>query len=498
MVELVDIVRSLGRKRIVVVGEIMLDRYLWGEVERVSPEAPIPVMKLTETEERLGGAGCVINNIRTFGSEAVPISVIGADTAGKKVLDILKKESVPTDYILVLEDRPTTVKSRMVGYVQTAHRATQHIMRMDEESTTPIHREIEEKLCGFVTDVVGECNIMLVSDYNKGLLTDRILSFLIDSGRRYGKMVIIDPRRCEDYSIYEGATAVTPNRYEASLATGEDCSTFGGLSRAAKKMLKELSLNFCLITIDKEGQFLMRSDGSCEHFPTRARAVYDVSGAGDMVLSSLGVVLAHNYPVEAAVEFANIAAGIEVTKIGAVSVTKEEMLEEMLAHKPSSSEKLKDIERLLESLRRERAEGKVIVFTNGCFDIIHPGHIRLLEFAKEQGDVLVVGLNSDKSVRTIKGKNRPINSEEDRAKVLASMEAVDYIVLFDEETPAAIIERIRPDVLVKGEDWREKGVVGREFVESYGGRCVLAPMLKGYSTTRIMEKVKAFWRSSDG
>lgn len=215
-----------------------------------------------------------------------------------------------------------------------------------------------------------------------------------------------------------------------------------------------------------------------------------------MVLAAVGVVLAHKHPVGVAVEFANIAAGIEVTKVGAVSVTKEEVLEEISAHTPSSSEKIKSLDVLLEELRRERAGGKVIVFTNGCFDLIHPGHISLLEFAKGQGDVLVVGLNSDGSVRKIKGENRPINSEEDRAKVLAGMESVDYILLFEEETPAEVVKKIRPDVLVKGEDWREKGVVGREFVESYGGRCVLAPMLEGYSTTRVMEKMKGFLEGS--
>jgi len=493
--EIADVVRSLGKRRIAVVGEIMLDRYLWGEVERVSPEAPIPVMRLSEEEERLGGAGCVVNNIVTFGSEVMPVSVIGEDAAGEKILNILEKKEVPTDCLLRL-DHPTTVKSRMIGYVQTAHRAAQHIMRMDEERKLSLDEETEESLCGLVNDALNWCDILLVSDYDKGLLTKRLLSTVIDGGRRSGKMVIVDPRRSKDYTIYEGVTAVTPNRYEASLATGFDCSDFDGLRRAAERLLKSLSLNFCLVTIDKEGQFLMRSDGSWEHFPTHARAVYDVSGAGDMVLAALGVVLAHKYPIEVAVEFANIAAGIEVTKVGAVSVTKEEILEEILAHTPSSSEKIKSLDALLEELRRERSGGKVIVFTNGCFDIIHPGHISLLEFAKGQGDVLVVGLNSDESVKKIKGENRPINSEEDRAKVLAGMEPVDYIVVFEEETPAEIVAKIRPDVLVKGEDWREKGVVGRELVESYGGRCVLAPILEGYSTTQVMERIKGLLEES--
>jgi len=493
-----DLVRSLTKKRVAVLGEIMLDRYLWGSVERISPEAPIPVMRLDETEERLGGAGCVVNNLLVFGADVMPISVIGDDSQGKQLLSLLERKGAIVEHLFVESGRPTIVKTRMIGYVQSAHRAMQHILRLDEESVRRISKEAEDRLIRSIEAALKWCDIMLVSDYNKGMLSRNVLSAVIEGARGVGKMVLIDPRRSNDYSIYKGATAMTPNRYEASLATGEDCSDFSGLARAASKLLRGLSLSFCIITIDKDGQFLMRADGSTAHFPTRARAVYDVTGAGDMVLASLGLVLAHNYPVEAAIEFSNIAAGIKVTKVGAASVTKEEILEELHFRTPASYEKIKKQDELVELLRREKANGKVVVFTNGCFDLLHPGHIRTLEFAKEQGDVLVVGLNSDSSIRRLKGEGRPINSEDDRARVLAALSSVDYVVIFDEDNPEDIIRKVRPDVLVKGEDWQTKGVVGKEFVESYGGRCVLAPMLRGYSTSGIIGKIESFRRVSDG
>jgi len=486
---LIEVVSALKRKRLLVVGDVILDRYQWGKVERVSPEAPIPVMKIEQVEEHPGGAGCVAVDAAALGGNVVVASVVGDDEEGKRLTRLFQEAGIEAE-LVVEHSRPTTVKTRMVGYVQSAQRATQHIMRVDRETTRAMDETTAKTLLERIKSLLDGCDIVLVSDYAKGLLSKPFLKELIDNCRRKGKMVLVDPRRSEDYSLYHGATGITPNRYEAALVTGENCAEFEGVSAAGRKLLNDLALDFCLITLDRDGIYIVRAEGEGTHLATRARAVYDVSGAGDMVLATVGFVLANGFPLETAAELANLTAGIEVTKVGAVPVHWDEVVAELSQKLVPAHKKVKTAKEMTQTLRRLKSDGKVVVFTNGCFDILHPGHVRLLEFAKEQGDVLVVGLNSDKSVREIKGEGRPINDEKSRALMLAALAAVDFVVLFDEPTPQKIIETMRPDVLVKGEDWREKGVVGREFVESYGGRVVLAPLVKGYSTSALIKKLE--------
>ncbi|RKY13930.1 MAG: D-glycero-beta-D-manno-heptose 1-phosphate adenylyltransferase [Planctomycetota bacterium] len=486
---LIEVVSALKRRRLLVVGDVILDRYQWGKVERISPEAPIPVMKIEQLEEHPGGAGCVAVDAAALGGDVVVASVVGDDEEGRRLTRLFQEARIEAE-LVVEHSRPTTVKTRMVGYVQSAQRATQHIMRVDRETTRAINETTARTLLERIKSLLDECDIVLVSDYAKGLLSKPFLKELIDNCRRKGKMILVDPRRSEDYSLYHGATGITPNRYEAALSTGENCADFEGVNAAGRKLVNDLALDFCLITLDRDGIYIVRAEGEATHLATRARAVYDVSGAGDMVLATVGFVLANGFPLEIAAELANLTAGIEVTKVGAVPVHWDEVLAELSQKLVPAHKKIKTAKEMSQTLRRLKSDGKVIVFTNGCFDILHPGHVRLLEFAKEQGDILVVGLNSDRSVREIKGEGRPINDEKSRALMLAALAAVDFVVLFDEPTPQKIIETLRPDVLVKGEDWREKGVVGREFVESYGGRVVLAPLLKGYSTSSIIKKLE--------
>jgi D-beta-D-heptose 7-phosphate kinase/D-beta-D-heptose 1-phosphate adenosyltransferase len=488
--KLLRLIETLASPRLLVVGELILDRYIWGEVERVSPEAPIPVLRVSSREERLGGAGCVINNLVTLGARVACCSVLGSDRSGETIAGMLEKSGVDTEGLQIEPGRETPTKTRMIGFVQSANRAAQHIMRMDEEAVHPLGKEIETRLLAYLRERSSDFDAVLISDYGKGLVSAELVSAVVQAAAQRGVPVVVDPRRSEDLSLYRGVTAITPNRYEAAMASGIGCDSFEGLEKAGRKLLEELEVKEVAITIDKEGIFLCRSGGECAHFGVRARSVYDVTGAGDMVLAAFGLALSAGAPVEDAVALANIAAGVEVTKLGAASVSKHELFEAVSSDHMSPESKLRKRSEIRAIAGAHRSAGEVVVFTNGCFDILHPGHVSYLQFARSQGDVLIVGLNSDKSVRDIKGEGRPVVDEGGRAALLGALESVTHIVLFDEPTPKEIVEEVRPDVLVKGEDWAEKGVVGREFVESYGGRVVLAAILEGYSTSAIINRIR--------
>jgi D-beta-D-heptose 7-phosphate kinase/D-beta-D-heptose 1-phosphate adenosyltransferase len=488
---LISIVKSFGKPKVMVIGDLILDKYVWGEVERISPEAPIPVLRVSHSETRPGGAGCVVSNLTTYGASVTCVSVVGVDGAGKEICEKLQSVSADTTCTISDASRRTSVKTRLIGFVQSASRAAQHILRVDEEDSQPPRRKFLNTIVKFLHSNVPTQSAVLVSDYNKGLITRRLVSEVVKICNRSAVPVIVDPRKARDFSIYHGVTAITPNRYEAELATGIPTKTFEGLKSAGTRLLKLLDARFVDITIDKDGQFLCERGRKSQHFPVKPRAVYDVTGAGDMVLATLGMTVASGFSFSEAVELANVAAGIEVSKLGAATVSKSELIEALSQAGSLAEQKIRHRSEISSIADFHRAQNHIIVFTNGCFDIIHPGHIEFLQFAKSHGDVLIVGINSDRSVRSIKGEGRPILSEIERSKVLAATQAVDYIVSFDEDTPQKLVEQIRPDVLVKGEDWKEKGVVGREFVESLGGRVILAPLVPGVSTTQIIEKVKA-------
>ena len=486
---LVQILSNIGRPNIMLVGDFMLDKYVWGEVNRISQEAPIPVLNVASEEIRPGGAGSVASNLAHLGANIFCYGTIGNDNEGRLLLDNLNDLGVDTEGIVQDSDRPTTVKVRMMGHLQSAGKGIQQLLRIDYEKTEDIEEKKQEAIINKIEGKIQQVDIVLISDMNKGLLSRRILDAVIKSGKDHNVPVIVDPGLTKDYGIYRGATAITPNRFETKLSTGIKITDVNSMKSAGKKLLEENLFEYIIITADKDGMFLYSRDGKCKLISTVPKDVYDVSGAGDMVLSVFGFVVGSKNSFEDAAMIANVAAGVEVGKVGAVPISKSEILSELMGGSNPLYTKIKVLDELEEILNRHRKENKKIVFTNGCFDILHVGHIEYLKFSRKQGDVLVIGLNTDRSVREQKGDKRPFVSEDERARLISALEDVDYVILFDDLTPEKLIRRVKPDVLVKGEDWKEKGVVGREFVESYGGKVILAPLVKDVSTTDIVSRI---------
>jgi len=494
--ELIQIVEDLGRPRILVVGDLILDRYVFGDAERISQEAPIQVLKVAHEETRLGGAGAVVNNLRTLGAEVQVFGVVGDDDDGKLIRQELERIGAETTGVFDAEDgRPTTHKTRFVGRAQ--HRIPQQVLRVDWEEVNDISSNDHDRIATGFQRVLMENrpDAVLLSDYGKGVLTPDLVAKFIDVVAEADPPVpvVVDPLNAADYTKYRGATVLTPNRLEAEVASGVRLAgdDVAALEQAAATLVETVGLEALVITLDKAGAYLRRREEACGRLvPTRPRHVYDNAGAGDMVVAVMALAMAGGADLGQAVALANVAGGLEVEKFGVQPVSREEMILDLLGEARRSGDKVRTTETLLVDLGRHRARGETVAFTNGCFDLLHAGHIEYLDFASRQGDVLVVGLNSDRSVRSIKGPERPLCPEAERARVLSALEAIDYIVLFDEDTPQRLIEAVQPDVLVKGEDWRDKGVVGREVVEGRGGRVVLAPLVKGLSTTELVRRIR--------
>ncbi len=485
---LLKTVTNLGSPKVLVVGDFMLDVYVYGDALRISPEAPVPVLKITKTEHRCGGAGSVTRDLAALGAEPCCLGIIGQDGNSEILKEALAESGSDISGLVVAPDRPTTAKQRLIGLAQ--HRHQQQLFRMDEECTEPLSDELNEAVLQVYEDKLRQTDIVCLQDYNKGLLSSRICRKMIELAKLAGKKVLVDPSPTSDYSKYIGATVITPNRQETSLAVGFEIKTADDAEKAAEQLCNKLNLKAVVITLDKEGAYL-RTEKTGELIATRPRSVYDVTGAGDMVLATLAISLAAGCDYKTAVQLSNITGGIEVEKFGVATVTIEEIINEIVSQKRGKDGKVRSIDALVTELDWHRRQNDRIVFTNGCFDVVHRGHIELLKFCRSQGDIVVVGLNSDSSVKTVKGPERPINNQLDRAAVLAAMETVDYITIFNEPAPLALIKKAKPDVLVKGQDWADKGVVGADFVESLGGKVVLAPIVKGKSSTRIIEKAKS-------
>jgi len=491
--KLLKTVKNLGSPRVLLAGDFMLDVYIYGDALRISPEAPVPVLKVTKTDYSCGGAGSVANALGALGAVPVCIGAVGDDENGKILTGKLAEIGSDLTGMLTIHNRPTTSKQRLIGLAQ--HRHQQQLFRMDEESDEPLSAEQYE---GILTDYKGKlqnCDIVCLQDYNKGFLTAPVCKKMIQLAAKANKKVLVDPALAGNYSKYSGATLITPNRQETSEAIGFKIETEDDAGKAADELAKKLNLKAVVITLDKQGAYLWTQKQG-KIIPTIVRNVYDVTGAGDMVLATLAITLAADCDYETAVQLSNITSGIEVEKFGAATVTVDEVIDEILSRKTGKGDKIYSADDLIEKLSRHRSRKETIVFTNGCFDVVHRGHIEFLKFCKSHGNVVVLGLNSDRSVKIIKGADRPINNESDRAAVLAAMETVDYITVFDEPDPLELIKKVKPDILVKGKDWEGKGVVGQEFVESYGGRVVLAPLVEGKSTTSVVEKVKSLWKKS--
>jgi D-beta-D-heptose 7-phosphate kinase/D-beta-D-heptose 1-phosphate adenosyltransferase len=492
--DLAELVQNLGQPRVLVVGDLMLDRYVWGDAERISQEAPVVLLHADKREERLGGASSVATLLRALGARVLLAGVVGPDADGGRIRHHLLDLGVDDEAVLVDPDRPSTVKERYIGRAQQRH--PQQMIRVDYEVRNALSAGCERLLTQAIVRQVRRADVVLVSDYGKGVCTPGLLAAVIAAARSGGLRVVADPIRGGDYRKYHGCSAITPNRLEAGLATGRVLTSADLALESARELRERLDLEAAIVTLDSEGMALVHGDGRAQVFPTRPRQVYDITGAGDMVMAVLGMALAVGADYDPAIRLANVAGGLEVEKIGVAPVSREEILRDLYrGDGPHESglglRKLRSREALAQELRARQGLGQRVAFTNGCFDVLHAGHVQYLQEARAQADLLVVGLNSDASVRALKGPARPVNDAAARALVLAALEPVDYLVIFDEPTPLEVLRAVRPDVLVKGADYRRDEVIGADFVESYGGRVHLAALREGYSTTRLLQRLGA-------
>ncbi|MCS7034310.1 MAG: D-glycero-beta-D-manno-heptose 1-phosphate adenylyltransferase [Phycisphaerae bacterium] len=486
---LISLLENLPPSRVLVLGDFMMDRYIHGNAERLSPEAPVPVLHFQHEEWRLGGAGNVAASLVALHAKPAVVGIVGHDDTGERLREGLMRLGVDVSGLVSCCDRPTTCKTRLVGSAQ--HRHPQTMLRLDRENPAPAPPEAENALREHLRRRMPECDIFCIEDYNKGAVTQALCRDAIALAAECGKPVIVDPANLPDYTRYAGATCIKLNRTETQRATGILPRTEDQLRAAAETLLSALNAGCVVITLDKDGAYLATREGQRQWLRTRERQVFDVTGAGDLVLAMLAVARAAGADWSEAVVLANLAGGLAVEKFGVVSVTPPEIIQELLTETHEHLGKLRKLEPLLQELHHHRAAGKKIVFTNGCFDILHLGHVKYFQFAKSQGDVLVVGVNTDASIRRLKGEKRPVIAEADRCGVLEELESIDYLILFDEDTPLRLIEAIQPDVLVKGADYTKEQVVGWDIVEKAGGRVALAPLIDGRSTSNVIERILA-------
>jgi D-beta-D-heptose 7-phosphate kinase/D-beta-D-heptose 1-phosphate adenosyltransferase len=482
MTSLLDRIVAFTGARLVILGDAMLDRYFLGDVARISPEAPAPVFAIEREELRIGGAGNVARNVASLGGQAHLLSVIGADTAGDQIETIAGATRGVAATLLRDGARQSTIKTRFLA-------SGQQLFRTDQESRHDIASSTVDTLMAALEATLGAADGLICSDYSKGVLTTESLPRAIASARRLGKCVIIDPKS-RDVRRYGGATVVTPNAREASAATGVDCDTDEGVASAARKIAAATDGAIVVVTRGSRGMTIFEPDGETgriTHLPTEGREVHDVAGAGDTVVAALALALAVGAPIGVAAQLANAAAGIAVASHGAAAVEASKLIAGILAS-PVETEaaKIVSLDTAAKVAASWRHERRTIVFANGCFDLLHPGHLSLLQFARRQGDKLVVAINSDASTRRLKGDGRPVRTQAERASMLAAIGIVDLVVIFGEDTPINAIEAIRPDVLVKGAEYSEAEVVGGDFVKRLGGRVALAPVKVGFSTTSAL------------
>lgn len=473
-----------GAARVLVLGDLMLDCHVRGDVTRISPEAPVPVVRVTGRTWSPGGAANVASNLRELGVTVELVGVIGQDESGTRLRTSLDARGIRSTGIVTAERFPTIVKTRVIG-------GHHQMLRIDDEHVGGLEQVVIARLIAAVNERLDDLGALVISDYAKGVCDPALCQAVIAAAKRRGIPILVDPKG-RDFSKYAGATTITPNTGELAQASGVDAHDQPALVRGGQEIRNRLGLDFLTFTRGEHGIALIDA-GAVHQIPATAREVFDVSGAGDTVIAVLAACLASRdraiIPLDA-VRLANLAAGIVVAKVGTVSVHIDELLasldNDLGVGLDSKVLSLADAQALC---ARWRAQGERVVFTNGCFDLLHAGHVGLLAFARQAGDHLVVGVNADSSVRTLKGPTRPLNNEHDRATVLASLAAVDAVVVFSDETPLALITALKPDVLVKGADYREDQVVGGAEVRSWGGRVVLAPLLPDRSTTKVIERM---------
>jgi D-beta-D-heptose 7-phosphate kinase / D-beta-D-heptose 1-phosphate adenosyltransferase len=482
--------QAIARQTVLCVGDLMLDEFVYGEVSRISPEAPAPVIAVQRSETNIGGAGNVARNIAALGARCIFVGLVGDDGAGMQLKAELNREGGIESVLVCDPSRPTTRKVRFVS----EHFST-HMLRADWERAAPAAAAIEQQLIDAILPQLDRADIVLLSDYAKGVLTARVIRNVIDAARKRGKRVIVDPKSA-NFAIYRGATLLTPNRKEFSEATRSRADTQQEIAAAAQDAIQLADSEAMLVTQSERGMTLVPRKDAPIHVPAYPVKVRDVSGAGDTVVAVLAATLAAGAEWEGALRMASAAAAVAVSKRGTASVTVGELRHKILPHAYlAAEEKIIGCAGDLEArLADWREQGLRIGFTNGCFDILHPGHVKVLTAARAACDRLVVGLNSDASVKRLKGENRPVQDERARAEVLAAIEAVDMVAIFAEDTPIQLIERIKPNVLVKGGDYTREQVVGHEVVEAAGGEVILVDILAGFSTTALVARARGSQR----
>jgi len=477
---LADRVERLRATSVLCVGDVMLDRFVYGSVDRISPEAPIPVVAVQRESAMLGGAGNVVRNLVALGAHPAFIAVVGDDQPGREIARLVDEHKTIEPALLVEPGRQTTIKTRFFA-------SNQQLLRADRETRAAVTEPVRAEVLARAEALMAKAGVVVLSDYGKGVLSPDIVAALI--ARAAGKVVVVDPKGT-DYSIYAGATIVTPNRKELHEATGMAVNSDDEVVAAARHLIATCGIGSVLVTRSQDGMTLVQGDGAVHHLPAEAREVFDVSGAGDTVVATLAAALASGATLLEGAVLANVAAGIVVAKVGTAVAYADELIA-VLHHGDltAGGSKIVTAAAAADLADLWRRKGLTVGFTNGCFDLLHPGHVSILAQARAACDRLVVGLNSDASVQRLKGPTRPVQSEAARATVLSSLASVDLVVIFGEDTPLSLIETVRPDVLVKGADYTVATVVGADLVQGWGGKVVLAELVEGQSTTNTIRRM---------
>lgn len=468
--------------KILVIGDLMIDEYLWGDVDRISPEAPVPVIAVKKEDSTLGGSGNVINNLVALGAEVFAAGVIGCDRSGNMLLKKFGVLGVGAQGIVQEPGRLTTRKTRIIA-------GNQHVLRIDRETIKTISDETFDKIAHFIEKKIPETNVALISDYGKGLVSKTLVARIVKTAKKHGRITIADPK-CLDYSKYSGVTLITPNLKEAALASGIEITNNSSLIKAGEKIIESTGIANVLITCGKDGMVLFEKDKKPYKIKAEARQVFDVSGAGDTVVAVLGLCAASGASLKVGASVANTAAGIVVGKIGTATVSEEELSTALTVRSDDHRIKQKNLSELPALLQELKGKGKKIVLTNGCFDLLHAGHIMLFSASKKEGDILIVAIDDDESVKKLKGNGRPVIKAKERVRILSALDSVDYVVVFSAKELARLIETVRPDVLTKGSNYSSEEVYGHELVEKYGGRVVLIKVKENISATRIIDSIR--------
>ncbi len=481
---LLPLLEKIPGHNILCVGDIMLDRFVYGSVERVSPEAPIPVLRILRESVMLGGAGNVVRNIVSLGGHVDIVGVVGQDPASYELGEQISSLGSVVSYLLNDPQRPTIVKTRYIA-------DGQQLLRTDSEDCRPLSTDMEDQILLRVRGAMASASVVVLSDYAKGVLTDRVVREIIDIASAKGKRVLIDPKG-HDYSRYRGATILTPNRKELADTTHMSILTVADAEKAARQLIDAHDLSGVLAKLGGDGVCLVLKNQPIWHFRASAQEVYDVSGAGDTVIATMALALAGGLTAEDSAAMANLAGSVVVGKIGTATISRQELAHALVRNQAQASQdKIMPLFEAADLAEHWRKQGLKVGFTNGVFDLLHPGHLSLISQARAACDKLIIGVNSDASVKRLKGETRPVQNEQARQAVLASLADIDAVVVFEEDTPVELIKAIRPDVLVKGADYTIATVVGADLVQSWGGAIVLANLVEGQSTTATIARLQA-------